>query len=156
MRQNLSAALYSRSRVSLPKEVRAMHLTDFARQLPQEVWELFEPLLPPVVWCGNGRPPASNYECLHALFYVLVSGIAWRMLPKGFPSYKTVQRRLHVWLQRDTFRAAWQQLAQRYEVFQGINWDQILLDGSKKPSKKGANRRGRVPWIAVNVVRPST
>ncbi|RPJ22861.1 MAG: transposase [Planctomycetaceae bacterium] len=133
-----------------------MQLTDFARQLPQEVWELFEPLLPPVVWCGNGRPPASNYDCLHALFYVLVSGIAWRMLPRGFPSYKTVQRRLTVWLERDTFRTAWQQLAQRYEVLQGINWDQLLLDGSKKPSKKGANRRGRVPWIVVNVVRPST
>jgi transposase len=132
-----------------------MKLTDFARQLPQEVWELFEPLLPPVVWCGNGRPPASNSDCLHALFSVLVSGIAWRMLPQGFPSYKTVQRRLTVWLEHDTCRTAWQQLAQRYEAWQGINWDQILLDGSKKPSKKGATRRGRVPWIAVNVVRPS-
>jgi transposase len=132
-----------------------MHLTDFARQLPQEVWELFEPLLPPVVWWGNGRPPARNSDCLPALFYVLVSGIAWRMLPKGFPSSKTVQRRLPGWLQRDTFRAAWQHLAQRYAVFQGINWDQSLLDGSKKPSKKGANRRGRVPWIVGNVVRPS-
>lgn len=133
-----------------------MQLTDFARQLPQEVWELFEPRLPPVVWCGNGRPPASNYDCLHALFYVLVSGIAWRMLPKGFPSYKTVQRRLQVWLQLDTFRTAWQQLAQRYEALHGINWDQILLDGAKKPAKKGANRRGRVQWIVGNVAPPCT
>jgi len=36
----------------------------------------------------------------------LVSGIAWRMLPKGFPSYKTVHRRLKGWLQLDTFRTA--------------------------------------------------
>jgi transposase len=133
-----------------------MKLTDFARQLPEEVWQLFQPLLPPVVWCGNGRPPASNYDCLHALFYVLVSGIAWRMLPKGFPSYKTVQRRLKLWLQRDTFWIAWHQLAQRYEALHGINWDQILLDGSKKPSKKGANRRGRVRSIAASAVRPCT
>ena len=133
-----------------------MKLTDFARQLPEEVWQLFQPLLSPVVWCGNGRPPASNYDCLHALFYVLVSGIAWRMLPKGFPSYKTVQRRLKLWLQRDAFRTAWQQLAQRYEVLHGINWDQILLDGSKKPSKKGVNRRGRVRSIAASAVRPCT
>ena len=133
-----------------------MKLTDFARQLPEEVWQLFQPLLPPVVWCGNGRPPASNYDCLHALFYILVSGIAWRMLPKGFPSYKTVQRRLTLWLQRDAFRTAWQQLAQRYEVLHGINWDQILLDGSKKPSKQGVNRRGRVRSIAASAVRPCT
>src|SRR5919112_1640299 len=109
-----------------------------------------------VIQRGNGRPPVSNYDCLHALFYVLVSGIAWRMLPKGFPSYKTVQRRLKLWLQRDTFRTAWQQLAQRYEVLPGINWDQILLDGSKKPSKKGVNRRGRVRSIAASAVRPCT
>jgi transposase len=89
-----------------------MKLTDFARQLPEEVWQLFQPLLPPVVGCGNGRPPASTYDCLQALFDVLVSGIAWRMLPKGFPSYKTVQRRLKLGLQRDLFRVAWQQLKQ--------------------------------------------
>jgi len=133
-----------------------MKLTDFARQLPEEVWELFQPLLPPVVWCGNGRPPASTYDCLHAVFYVLVSGIAWRMLPQGFPSYKTVQRRLQVWLQLDTFRTAWQQLAQRYEALHGINGDQLLLDGAKKPAKKGANRRGRVQWSVVNVAPPCT
>ena len=43
-----------------------MKLTDFARQLPEDVWALFEPLLPPVIWCGNGCPPYSNRECLHA------------------------------------------------------------------------------------------
>jgi transposase len=117
-----------------------MKLTDFARDLPEDVWALFAPLLPPVVWCGNGRKPARNRDCLHGLFYVLVAGIGWRMLPKGFPSYRTVQRRLQCWLALDAFRAAWRQLAQRYERLRGINWDQVLLDGSKKPSKKGAKR----------------
>jgi transposase len=35
-----------------------MQLTDFARQLPQEVRELFEPLLPPVVW--QWAPPSQQ------------------------------------------------------------------------------------------------
>ena len=132
-----------------------MRLTDFARQLPVEVWDLFQPLLPPVVWCGNGRPPASNSDCLHALFYVLVTGIAWRMLPKGFPSDKTVQRRLKVWLQLDSFRTAWQQLAVRYEALHGINWDQLLLDGAKKPAKKGATRLAPARSIAASAARRS-
>jgi hypothetical protein len=34
-----------------------MQLTDFARKVPEDVWTLFEPILPPVVWCGNGCPP---------------------------------------------------------------------------------------------------
>jgi transposase len=118
-----------------------MQLTDFVRGVPDEVWAFFEPILPPAVWKGNGRKPKGNRECLHALLYVLAAGIAWEMLPLGFPSYKTVQRRLTVWLQRDLFHQAWRQLAQRYERLNGINWDQLLLDGSKKPSKKGVKRR---------------
>ena len=117
-----------------------MELKDITRGVPEEIWTVFEPILPPVVWCGNGRPPKGNRECFHALLSVLVSGIPWEMLPVGFPSYKTVQRRLKRWLERDAFRAAWRQLAQRYEQLQGINWDQVLIDGSKKPSKKGVNR----------------
>jgi len=133
-----------------------MQLTDFVRGIPDDVWAAFEPTLPPVVWKGNGRKPKGNRECLHALLYVLIAGIGWELLPPGFPSYKTVQRRLKRWLALDCFHAAWQQLARRYVQLHGINWDQVLLDGSKKPSKKGAMTRGRLPWIAVSVVPPST
>jgi transposase len=133
-----------------------MQLTDFARKVPEEVWQLFAPIRPPVVWCGNGCRPYDNRECLHALLYILVTGIGWRMLPPGFPSYKTVQRRLALWLELDAFRIAWRQLAQRYEALQGINWDEVLLDGSKKPAKKGASRLGPAPWIAANAGRRCT
>jgi len=133
-----------------------MQLTDFARQVPDEVWRLFEPILPPVVWCGYGCPPYDNRECLHAVLYVLVTGIGWRMLPSGFPSYKTVQRRLTLWLELDAFRTAWRQLAQRYEALQGINWDEVLLDGSKKPAKKEASRLAPTPWIAASTGRHCT
>ena len=133
-----------------------MTLTDFVADVPEDVWAVFEPILPPVVWQGVGRKPKSNRVCLHALLYVLIAGIGWELLPKGFPSYKTVQRRLRRWLALDCFHAAWQQLAQRYVRLHGINWDQVLLDGSKKPSKKGVKTPGRLPWIAVSPVRPST
>jgi len=130
-----------------------MQLTDFARGVPEDVGTLFAPLLPRVVWCGNGCPLYDNRECLHAVLYVLVTGIGWRMLPPGFPSYKTGQRRLTVWLALDAFRTAWNQLAQRYDARQGINWEEVLRDGSTKPAKKGASKRVPVPWIAVNAGR---
>jgi transposase len=128
-----------------------MPLTDVARQLPAEVWELFRPLLPPVVWWGTGRPPASNSACWQAVFSVLVSGIAWRMRPHGFPSSKTVQRRLQGWRPLDTVRTAWPQRAHRSAALQGSHGDQSLRDGAKKPAKKGAHRRGRVQWIVGHV-----
>ena len=117
-----------------------MQLSDFARGVPDEVWAVFEPVLPAVVWQGNGRPSIDNRRVLHALLYVLAAGIAWDMLPPCFPSAKTVKRRLKRWLELDLFRDTWATLAQRYERLHGINWDQVLLDGSKKPSKKGASR----------------
>jgi transposase len=131
-----------------------MQLTDFVRGVPEEVWAVFAPILPPVVWQGNGRKPYDNRRCLHALLYVLVAGIAWEMMPPGFPSHKTVRRRLKRWLALDVFHAAWRQLAQRYEALHGINWDQVLLDGSKKPSKKGAPTRGRRRSTAASAAPP--
>jgi transposase len=98
-----------------------MQLKDFACRLPDEGWELFEPLLPAVVWGGNGRKPNANRDCFHALRYVLVRGIPWERRPLGFPAYKTVQRRLQRWLARDLFHHAWRQLAERYQDWQGIN-----------------------------------
>ncbi|HJY80680.1 MAG TPA: hypothetical protein VKK81_06300 [Candidatus Binatia bacterium] len=46
-------------------------------------------------------------------------------------------RRLQGWLQKEVFLKARQQLAHRYEALPGINWDQVLLDGVKRPAKRG-------------------
>ena len=136
----------------------AVQLKDFARRLPDEVWAEFQPAIPAVVWAGNDRPPAGNRECPHALLYVLASGVAWEMLPWCwcFPSYKTVQRRLTVWSDLDAFRAVWRRQAERYQAVHGVNWDQVLLDGSKKPAKKGASRPARRRWTAASAARRST
>ena len=49
-----------------------MQLTDFVDGVPDDVWAIFEPILPPKPWCGVGRKPKGNRECLHGLLYVLV------------------------------------------------------------------------------------
>jgi transposase len=66
-----------------------MELRDLAKRLPQEIWGLFEPILPPVVWCGVGRPPCSNHACLHGVLYVLITGMGWEYVPPTFPCGKT-------------------------------------------------------------------
>ena len=67
---------------------------------------------------------------LARLFYLLIAGIGRELLPKGCPSSKAVQRRLQGWLALNCFYAAWQQLAEQYVQLHGINWDQILFNGS--------------------------
>jgi len=120
-----------------------MKLTDLARRLPDEIWNTFEPILPPVVWCGNGRPPWGNRDVLHGLLYVLVTGIGWDMVPPCFPCGKTIKGRLKQWLALDCFGTAWQALAETYERLRGVNWDKVLLDGSKHKALKG----GRQPAL---------
>lgn len=111
-----------------------------ARHLPEGVWRAFEPLLPPVVWCGNGRPPVGNRVCLHAALYVAISGIPWDLMPPCFPCGKTVRGRFRKWLELDVFRRAWAACAGTYQRVRGINFDQVSIDGARKPAKKGARQ----------------
>jgi transposase len=122
-----------------------MKLREIAKHLPQDLWAIFEPILPPVEWCGVGRPPYSNQVCLHGLLYVLVTGIGWDYVPPNFPCGKTLQGRFTQWLECEAFQTAWRQLAEQYEQMHGINWDKIFLDGSKKPAKKGGEATGPSP-----------
>ncbi len=123
-----------------------MPLKDMARRLPEEIWVLFEPILPARIGCGNGRPLKSHRDDFDALRYVWVVGMPWELLPVGFPSHKSIQRRLTVWLALEVFHPAWRQWAERYPLLHGIHGDQVLLDGAKKPAKKGANKPGLPRW----------
>jgi hypothetical protein len=73
-----------------------MQLTDRAREVPNEVWTLFAPRLPPGGWCGNGCPPYGNREGRHAVLHVWITGRGGRLLPPGFASYQLVHWRLKV------------------------------------------------------------
>ena len=33
-----------------------MERKEIARELPDEIWTVVELILPPSIWCGNGRP----------------------------------------------------------------------------------------------------
>ncbi|MEM7400276.1 MAG: IS5 family transposase [Pseudomonadota bacterium] len=71
---------------------RRQHSRDELRyesDLTDGEWRLIEPLLPPAR--ATGRPRAWPLrEIVNAIFYVLRSGCAWRMLPDSFPPRQTV------------------------------------------------------------------
>ena len=46
--------------------------------------------------------------------------------------------------------------AETLALIKGINWDEVLLDGSKKPAKKGVSKRVPALWIAANAGRRCT
>jgi transposase len=60
---------------------------------------LIFPLLPAPK--RRGRKLTGARATLNALFYVIRSGCPWRLLPKDFPPFTTVQNRFYAWRDAD-------------------------------------------------------
>ena len=61
----------------------------YPSDLSNEEWALLEPLLASPE--KRGRPPRwPTRRVANAVFYLLRSGCAWRMLPKEYPPWQTV------------------------------------------------------------------
>lgn len=59
-------------------------------------WLILEPLIPPAKSGGRPRKVCIR-EVVNAIFYVLRSGCAWRMLPHDFPAWQTVYGYFRRW-----------------------------------------------------------
>jgi putative transposase len=71
-------------------------------------WGLIEPSLPPPSRTGRPREH-SRREILKAIFYIVRSGCAWRLLPHDPPPWKTVYTYFRQWRVDGT----WQRLNTR-------------------------------------------
>lgn len=59
-------------------------------------WSVIEPHMPAPARCGRPRE-ASLREVVNAIFYIAQTGCQWRMLPRDFPPFTTVQRYFYAW-----------------------------------------------------------
>jgi transposase len=67
-------------------------------------WAVIEPLLPPAADCGRPRETEMR-DVVNAVFYIAQTGCQWRMLPKEFPPYSTVQRYFYAWRDSGVWKA---------------------------------------------------
>lgn len=110
------------------------------RLVPDELWCLVEPLLPPFVSRpqGGGTAPCDERAVFTAVVYVLTSGCAWRHLPGTFGvSAATAHRRFSVWteagLWRRLHRAVLDELGLRGE----LDWTSVIVDAASVRAKRG-------------------
>lgn len=66
-----------------------------------------------------GRPSLDIGQVLNAIFYVLVGGIAWRMLPTDFPNWKSVYHYFWKWRKSGEWKQIYQAVRQIERVRQG-------------------------------------
>lgn len=76
----------------------------YATDLSDEEFALLSPLLPAAK--PRGRKPTEARCILDAMFYLIRAGCPWRLLPKCFPPFTTVQNRFYAW--RDS--GLWEQI----------------------------------------------
>jgi transposase len=76
-------------------QYRRDHLR-YASDTTDEEWQVIEPHLPGAF--RRGRPRETELRLVvDAIFYIAQTGCQWRMLPKEFPPYSTVQSYFYPW-----------------------------------------------------------
>ena len=112
-----------------------------AKQLvPDELWMVIDPLLPPEPPKPNGgRPRVPNRTALAGIIYVLKSGIPWGMVPKelGFGSGVTCWRRLRDWQKAGVWHRLHHVMLDELGKAGLIDWSRAGLDSATVPAKRG-------------------
>lgn len=80
--------------ITRPKYERAGRR--YASDLSDPEWRLIEPFMPPVK--ALGRPRETDLRAvIDAILYIARTGCQWRLLPKDFPPFTTVQGYFYDW-----------------------------------------------------------
>jgi putative transposase len=74
----------------------------YPTDLSDEEWSYIEPHLPAPRAPGRPRLHAWR-EILNAIFYIVRSGCAWRLLPHDFPPWKTIHHYFRTWCKDGTW-----------------------------------------------------
>ncbi len=81
-------------------------------------WELLLPLLPAAK--AGGRPRSVDLRAIiNAIFYIVVAGGAWRMLPHDFPKWQTVYHYFRAWRLEGTWEKIHTQCVEWERTIQG-------------------------------------
>lgn len=112
-------------------------------EVRDEVWEVVEPLLPKMAeQVGPGRRRVPDRAAFNAIVFVLVTGIAWRHVPRELGcSGVTAWRRLRDWQQDGVWEGLHRTLLERLNTAGAIDWSAAVVDGSHIRALQGGPNR---------------
>ena len=118
--------------------------------LPDDLWQLIEPLLPPHrPRPRGGRPPVGDRRCLTGILFVLKTGIAWEDLPAEMNCGcgMTCWRRLRDWQKAgvwgDLHRVLPASLLASLRDAGGLDLERVAVDSAGLRALKGGRRPAR-------------
>lgn len=121
--------------------------------VPDDLWELVEPLLPPPKPRRTrypGRRPLDRRKVLTGILFVLKSGIPWELLPKemGCGSGMSCWRYLTAWQKAGVWQKIHQVLLARLRAADQIDWSRAVVDSSSVRALLGGRKRAPIPRTA--------
>jgi putative transposase len=93
----------------------------YQTDLSDTEWQKVEPCIPKPK-TKRGRPREHSFrEILNAIFYLVRSGCAWRMLPHDFPPWKIVYHYFRLWRLNGTWESINASLREKIRTAEGRN-----------------------------------
>ena len=112
------------------------------REIPDDLWNLIEPLLPPDKPPGtNGRSRVANRTVLNGILYVLRTGCQWNALDAtGICTSSSAHRRFQEWRDAGVFLELWKRGLLAYDKLEGLDWNWLSMDGAMTKAPLGGEK----------------
>lgn len=117
-------------------------------QVPEELWQLIEPCLPPEPErTGPGRRRACRRAIWNGIWYHLWTGCQWKAIHRTWFGVcsSVIHERFQLWQQSGVFDAVLCTVVEFYAERQGIGWTWQSVDSKMSPAPLADNGCGRNP-----------
>ena len=111
--------------------------------VPDELWELVEPLLPKHERSPKGgHPPVDDRVCLSGILFVLKTGIPWEDFPQEMGCCgMTLWNRLDAWRKAGVWQRIHELLLAKLRGAGQINFTRVVVDSSSVRAVHGGKKR---------------
>ncbi len=123
--------------------------------VPDELWAIVEPLLPPPPrpWWGGRVRSIPDRNCFAAIVYMARTSTPWRLLPTrelGCGSPATCWRRLNEWAKAGVFEQLHLDILDQLGAQGRLDWSRVSVDSASVRAKQGGTMLAQIRSIAAS------